>query len=628
MNTATNGDGARGGFAWAGATNGGGGLSAFRLVMAVLGLNVPLVLLILLRNVGARDLAPISWVYLCNVAVGYYGLPLLIVVSLLFVILMRAHRAATFASWICIALFVYYLLLDSVVYRIFRFHINPFWLEFAVKDSGSLGVAPATLLAAAAMLPAVAAAELGIFAFARRFVASRRRVYLYPFLVLAAFAVSQALHAVTYERNDPRITALTPCFPAYVPVTAHSRAERFAGGPVPGRDEADDGEGPAGKSSLRYPLAELRFDPGARSRRVNVLFLLLESWRHDAFDERTTPNIWELGRSSAVFLDHLSTGNQTTCGIFGLFYGMQPAYWSAVKANSAAVDNPVLIDAMKARGYAFGIFAKSKFDRHKISATIFNGIDVQEDFAGSTIPAQDADMTRRLVAFMKESARGGTPFLALAFFKSSHAPYEYPPEHRVFEPTKNLGLKLDGDTDPAPFLNDYRNSLHFADALVGEIVDSLRAAGAFENTVIVVTTDHGESFNDGGENFWGHGSNFTRHQIQVPFILRVPGRAPERIERRTSHMDLVPTLMRRVFGCTSDPRAYANGIDLFDGSAAPRPLVIGSYVTQAFVLGEDVHEILPGFTKKYTLDDIHGKASEAPPALVKLALEDINRFAR
>ena len=86
-------------------------------------------------------------------------------------------------------------------------------------------------------------------------------------------------------------------------------------------------------------------------------------------DEIVSPNIHALSRISSVFFKHFSSGNATPTGVFGLFYGIHPTYWSAVKANSAVIDNPVLIDAMKAYDYAFGIYADSHFGRHKIKDT-------------------------------------------------------------------------------------------------------------------------------------------------------------------------------------------------------------------------------------------------------------------
>jgi membrane-anchored protein YejM (alkaline phosphatase superfamily) len=105
---------------------------------------------------------------------------------------------------------------------------------------------------------------------------------------------------------------------------------------------------------------------------------------------------------------------------------------------------------------------------------MFNGIEGHEEFSGRTIPDEDTDMTRQVIRFVEQQVQGGKPFMALAFYKSCHAPYEYPPEHAIFGDTRNAGMALAGVTDPAPYLNDYRNAVHFVDALSGEIIDRLK----------------------------------------------------------------------------------------------------------------------------------------------------------
>src|SRR5699024_3017075 len=110
-------------------------------------------------------------------------------------------------------------------------------------------------------------------------------------------------------------------------------------------------------------------------------------------------------------------------------------------------------------------------------------------------------------------------------------------------------LTLDENTDVEPFFNLYRNSVHFVDALIGKALDKLRAQGMMDDTIIVITGDHGQAFNDTGLGYWGHNSNYSRYQTKVPLVIHWPGRqAPRRIGYFTSHMDIAATLMQRVLG--------------------------------------------------------------------------------
>jgi hypothetical protein len=595
-------------------------------LMLFLLLNTPLLLAVILLGVRPALGSRLGVFYVFNVALGYYLLPLILIVSLIALLLFPLRRLAQTLAAALAGGFLCFLVLDHLVYQVTRLHIDLFWLEFVFADYDGIGLPLSTLLTIVAILAAVVAVEIWLFRMAGRL---RRRRFVVPAFVLVsvlAFAIGQAIHIVAYQRNIGAVTSFTPYLPLYFPMTSHKNAVKYG-------DllhfAAGDSTGSGGQeivSTLRYPLAEMRFAEPAGPT-PNILVIMLESWRFDTMSPAISPRIHALAQESSVFEHHISSGNQTTCGIFGFFYGLHANYWSAVKANSEAIDNPVLIDALRARDYRFGIFARSKFYRHKIADTMFRGMEIHEVFAGRTVEDMDRDLADQVLAFIDERAAAAEPFLAYAFFKSTHLNYCYPPEHQVFTPSKNLNPAfVSADTDPAPYLNDYRNSVHYDDALIGEILDRLEALGELERTIVIVTTDHGEEFNDNGQNYWGHGSNFTQYQVRIPLIVRFPDREPCRVTRTTSHVDVVPTLMRDYFGCLNDFGDYSNGRDLFDEDPAPRPLIIGSYVNHAIVIGDDVFAITPVQTKRYKLTDIRLKAGKPSTELFNLGMAEMRRF--
>ena len=61
------------------------------------------------------------------------------------------------------------------------------------------------------------------------------------------------------------------------------------------------------------------------------------------------------------------------------------------------------------------------------------------------------------------------------------------------------------------------NSVHYVDRLVGEVLAEVEARGLLKNSVVLITGDHGQEFNDNRRNYWGHDSNFTPLQTGVPF---------------------------------------------------------------------------------------------------------------
>ena len=92
-----------------------------------------------------------------------------------------------------------------------------------------------------------------------------------------------------------------------------------------------------------------------------------------------------------------------------------------------------------------------------------------------------------------------------------------------------------------PVFNRYRNSVHYADAVAGRMLDALLANGELENTLVVVTGDHGEEFFEHGH--FGHTSNFAGTQVRVPLLLMGPGIPVGEEARPTSHLDVSTTIL-------------------------------------------------------------------------------------
>ena len=375
------------------------------------------------------------------------------------------------------------------------------------------------------------------------------------------------------------------------------------------------------------PREDLEFTAPNPSDPTNVLILLLESWRFDAWGPEVTPNIYELAQRSIVFERHFSSGASTVAGIFGMFYGLHPTYWKAIKANNVQPEDRVLIDSFVERRFDFGVFADSEFDRHKIKNTMFRGIGIHEDFEGRNRAEQDRALNHELIGFLEGRAEDPDPFFALAFSKASHARYDYEKETASFAPARKLGLVLAGrDQNPQYVFNDSRNAVHFDDMLVGDVIAALEDFGLAKNTVILVTTDHGESFNDNGADYWGHGSNFTQYQTRVPLIAHFPGRAPRRVRATTSHIDIPPTLMREVLGVTTEADRYGDGLELLGPLPASRTLVIGGYVNHAFVLDDRVYESRPFGEKSYRIDDVNATVRPLPAATIRVLSYQLGRF--
>ncbi len=188
-------------------------------------------------------------------------------------------------------------------------------------------------------------------------------------------------------------------------------------------------------------------------------------------------------------------------------------------------------------------------------------------------------------------------------------------------------LKFGPDHDPAPELNRYHTAVHYADSLVGQLLEQLRAQGLEQDTIVLVTGDHAEEFNDLGLNYWGHNGNFSNHQVQVPFVLRWPGKASGHDARTSSHEDWVPTLMRHALGCENALGDFSTGQDLLAVPQGQRSLVVESWSQRAVRHGEVIY-VFDKFGNATALDqDYLPLPQQAPdPAALRTAWDALTRF--
>jgi membrane-anchored protein YejM (alkaline phosphatase superfamily) len=599
--------------------------TAYTRAIVLLALNVPFIVAALIRI--PQDLRWNSSVglYTLGVFAGYYVLLLLALLTIAFLVLAAWPRTFMAAATGLLAAALCYFVIDGIVYRVAKAHIDAFWLQYLLTTFDGLGIGLAQLATGVLALAASLALELLLLRVARRI----RRPGLWSAGLgascVVAFVATQAIHIVAYEVSDTRFTSVTPQLPFYYPIRSHRNALKY--GARLALVHASDADETGAGTSLHYPLGDAACGVRANPRHENVVVLLLESWRADTMDSVTTPRLFAFAKDASTFEDHFSSGNSTPSGVFPIFYGIHSTYWKAVKANNVRIHNPVLIDALQQNGYAFGIFAKSNFTEHKIKETVFRDIPVEESFRGTTPHENDRDMTERLLAFMRTQQAAGKPFFGFAFYKSTHYHYDYPAESAPFAPARKLNVvQASAQDDPTPMLNDYRNAVHYVDELIGDLLQRMRADGLLENTIVIVTSDHGEEFNDVHDNTWMHGGDFTRFQTRVPLIVYAPGNAGRRVSTPTSAVDIVPTILQEALHCGWNAPQYSNGVNLFGPLPARRPIVVASYIHHALILDDKVFVVWPMYVQRYDLDGRKNVTGWPDAQISRMAMEEITRF--
>ncbi len=460
-----------------------------------------------------------------------------------------------FLDWI----FLIYLAADAFIYPLYRTHLNFAMIQMTFLGGGRI------VSFSLPMIFEIAAWILGlgllswIFTFISFKLATFKKLSLTALvLVLAGFCCSNLCYSWGFANFNTRLVSVFDKIPLARPLRMNTQLQKLGlidKKAIDARKVSLDEHG-----KLNYPLNPLVCKP---SKDYNILFLFVDTLRYDMLTEEVMPNTWKFALKNSRFNNHYSNGNNTRHGIFSLFTGLPGNYWT----GSLSSGTPgILLIALQKRGYEIGIFAGAPLNMPEFHKSIFAGISNLPIYPrGKGAVDSDAFAVEDFEKW-QSSLKPGSRFFSFIFFDSVHA-YSFPKEskYEVFKPYWGSinHMELNNSFDPAPYLARYKNSVRYADDLIQKVLDYLEEKHLLDETIVVISSDHGDEFNDNKLNFWGHGGNFTDAQIKVPLVIHWPGKKPANIEYMTSHLDLVPTLLPEVLGCENPTEDYSVGMSIW-----------------------------------------------------------------
>jgi membrane-anchored protein YejM (alkaline phosphatase superfamily) len=309
---------------------------------------------------------------------------------------------------------------------------------------------------------------------------------------------------------------------------------------------------------------------------------MIDSWNFTTCDSIISPNIYKFAHEGQMFTDHNSSNYGTRGGIFGLFFGLSFTYENEFQISKMS---PLFIDRMLELGYNVETFPSATLISPPFYEIIFRRVPgITVNTKGATPFDRDAAITWNFLNYL-DSRDPDKPFFSFVFYDLPHAmtlPEKY---QKKFPSTWNAPdyLALNNKTDPEPFFNLYKSCVYRTDQLIGDILAKLKKKRMLENTIIIISGDHGQEFNENKKNYWGHGSNYTKWQIRIPFIIYYPGIEAGKVNSHmTTHYDVAPTLLHRFLGVENPLEDYSMGHDLWD-TCSRYPHVVGDHINYAFI---------------------------------------------
>ena len=313
---------------------------------------------------------------------------------------------------------------------------------------------------------------------------------------------------------------------------------------------------------------------GAEDPLPNVLLVSIDTLRADrlgcyGYERDTSPNLDRFARERAVRFElAVAESSWTLPSHVTMLTGLHPlTHGAVIPARAASGDVEFLAETLARAGYyTFGLTDGGWLSRGWGFDRGFRSFEaVDNDFSDCVDDAID---------YMRHRSGKG-PWFGFLHTYDVHCPYDPPePWFSRYQSPGAVPVEVEGRcgnphfneqelaSGEVQFLSDrYDGSVRRVDEALGRLFDHLDATGAWDDTIVIVTSDHGEEFGEHGQV--GHERTLHREALFVPLLIAVPGHEPRLVRSPVGLADIVPTVLGAIgVGMGLQPEGSLDGTDL------------------------------------------------------------------
>ena len=576
---------------------------------------------------GTTDWSITDYLYFIFYGIAWYGFGLMLAtLPAYFLQRFKLRRTALILQFLINCGFLIFITADTFVYNLFRLHPNLAMIQMTFFGGGQIVRFSAGMIFQTIILVIVMIALAWGCMYDAQYLSNK---YNFPKTALSALLglliATQVIYGFAYALHKQTLTAVADIFPLNKPLTFNRLLIRWH---IVDADtvNANNLNLQNGKNKMAYPLNPL--DCSGQTPQYNIVFIYVDSLRADMLHPDVMPNAYAFGQENIRFNDHISGGINTRHGIFTLFTGLPGSYWQKALANKTP---SILIQALQQKQYAIQAFTGAGLTMPEFNRTVFAGVEnLRIAPRGNRVYEKDDYAVEDFISWQSQLP-ANKPFFSFIFFDNVHA-YDFPEnaQHTVFKPywEEVNNMALNSDFDPTPYLNRYKNAVHYADTNIGKVLDYLKQKHFLDNTIVVVSSDHGEEFNDSKQNYWGHNGNFMEYQAKVPMIIHWPGKDKGAIDYRTSGLDMAPTLLPHALGCKNPTTDYSVGTSLFTQENRRNWVYISNYSQDAFVEPDRIILINQAGAMQFLDTHYRPAADSSAPSFMSTILEESSKYLR
>ena len=451
---------------------------------------------------------------------------LLILFPLTFIV--GSQRLMRFLSVILATAGMTLLLIDSEVFTRFHLHLNPIVWQLVINPDENEMARDWQLMFISVPIILLIELVFATWSWQKLRSLTRRRHFARPLaaFLFVAFIASHIVYIWADANFYRPITMQRANLPLSYPMTARRFLEKHGLLDAQEYQRRLIEQGNPDAVSVQYPLSELRYrDMGTGQ---NVLLITVDGLNYSRF-EKQMPALANFAGQNITFTLHMSSGNTTDNGIFGLFYGISPSYMDGILSTRTPA---ALITALNQQGYQLGLFSSDGFTSPLYRQALLS------DFSMPSVQTQSDEQTAtQWINWLGRYAQE---------------------DNRWFSWVSFNGTNID-DSNQQAFAQKYSRAAGNVDDQINRVLNALRESGKLDNTVVIITAGRGIPLSPEENTFdWSHG------HLQVPLVIHWPGTPAQRINTLTDHTDLMTTLMQRLLHVSTPASEYSQGQDLFN----------------------------------------------------------------
>ncbi len=272
----------------------------------------------------------------------------------------------------------------------------------------------------------------------------------------------------------------------------------------------------------------------SQKKRFNVLLLVVDSLRPDhlgayGYPKKTSPHMDELAKDAWLFTRAYSQSSTTALSMPSMLSGRRPSSMRWKGGYPETVESErMLPELLSQHGYNTTLAINRYVVRH------LKGL--QRDFQQILSVPEGSDwksgefIISNVISAVEDSRRAGRPFFIMAHFDDVHHPYR-----------AHLGRSVPSFPSLTRNVAAYDRCIANFDNMLRVLTSHLKQVGVWDDTIVVLTADHGEEFGEHGGAI--HSLTCYVESVHVPLIVRIPGFKPQQISSRVALTDLAPTLL-------------------------------------------------------------------------------------